>query len=196
MTKEQMKNKEEFLMLLRKYVNRVGLEAFIEWLEGTDFFTAPASTNYHSNYAGGLCEHSLLVYRRMDELNNFYNFLEPFDSIAICGLLHDVCKVAFYKQGTRNVKDENGNWRSKSVWTVDDQYPLGHGEKSCLLIQRYMSLTMDELYAIRWHMGGYDSAVKGGDWSGSRASEQTNLVTLLQVSDMIATSFFERRIEE
>ena len=181
--------------ILERNVSRDGLNELIEWLESTDFFIAPASTKFHSNYAGGLCEHSLLVYRRLVELNDYYNLGESNDSLAVCGLLHDVCKANMYVQGKRNVKDEKGRWYEKKVWEIDEKIPLGHGEKSCILIQGFMFLALGELMAIRWHMAGFDSAVKGGDWSCSRASDKTNLVTLLQVADMISSSFFERTVE-
>ena len=53
--------KEEFLKILRT-IKRDGLEDFIKFLENTDFFTAPASTRFHGDYAGGLVEHSMKVY--------------------------------------------------------------------------------------------------------------------------------------
>lgn len=189
------KNEEEFLRVLRENVNREGLEELIEWLLQTDFFVAPASTKFHSNFVGGLCLHSLYVYHRMVELNDYYQLNYSSDALAVCGLLHDVCKVNMYVQGERNVKDKEGNWYKKPVWEIDEELPLGHGEKSCILIQRFISLAIDELLAIRWHMAGFDSAVKGGDWSASKSNDKTNLVVLLQVADMISTNVFEWRVD-
>ena len=37
-----------------------GSEEFLRWLEGTDFFTAPASTKYHLCTPGGLVLHNRL----------------------------------------------------------------------------------------------------------------------------------------
>ena len=54
--------KEEFLRVARANIDREGLEDLLEWLEQEDFFEAPASTRYHGNYPGGLCQHSLDVY--------------------------------------------------------------------------------------------------------------------------------------
>ena len=195
MTEEQKKNKEKFIKLLRENVGREGVEKVIEWLEWTDFFLAPASSKFHSNFEGGLCLHSLLVYARMKELNDLYKLEIPNDALTICGLLHDVCKANMYVRGSRNVKDEKGKWYAKPTWEIDEKIPLGHGEKSCILIGRFIMLATDELLAIRWHMAGYDSAVKGGDWSASRPSEKCNLVTLLQVADMVSSSFFESKID-
>ena len=90
--------KEEFLKILRT-VKRDGLEDFIKFLESTDFFTAPASTRFHGDYAGGLVEHSMKVYEILvDKVKNSpvpLNISE--DTLKIVALLHDVCKANFYK---------------------------------------------------------------------------------------------------
>ena len=44
-----MTNKERFIELLRS-TKREGIEKLIDFLEKTDFFTAPASTRFHSSY--------------------------------------------------------------------------------------------------------------------------------------------------
>ena len=53
--------KEEFIELLRS-TKREGIENLLNFLEKSDFYTAPASTRFHGNYEGGLVEHSLKVY--------------------------------------------------------------------------------------------------------------------------------------
>ena len=187
-------NKQKFMSICKNKINREGLDRLLDWLDNSDFFTAPASTKFHGNFVGGLCEHSLKVYETLSNLNNTYQASIPEDSIAVAALFHDVCKVNFYKPGLRNVKTDAG-WTTKKVWEIDEAVPLGHGEKSCIILQWYMKLNIPEILAIRWHMGGFDSSVKGGDWSLSRAQTQTPLVTLLQVSDMIASSLLEVTIE-
>lgn len=196
MTEEIMiKNKFEFMEIACSEINRNGLDDFLTWLKGTDFFKAPASTKFHGNYEGGLCEHSLNVYRQLVELNERFDLKIDKEALVICGLFHDVCKADMYVKVPRNVKDADGKWTTKYIWGVEEQIPLGHGEKSCILIQRYMPLATDELLAIRWHMGGFDSASRGGDWSMSRAQEKVKLVTLLQVADMLSSHLLERTEE-
>lgn len=56
-----MTNKERFIELLRS-TKREGIEKLIDFLEKTDFFTAPASTRFHMSCEGGLLQHSLNVY--------------------------------------------------------------------------------------------------------------------------------------
>lgn len=193
MTEEKMlENKMCFLSIARREISRNGLEDFLTWLKSTDFFNAPASTKFHGNYEGGLCEHSLNVYMQLVELNDRYGLEIEREALAVCGLFHDVCKADMYVRVPRNVKNADGKWVIKYVWEVDEEIPLGHGEKSCILIQRYMPLATDELLAIRWHMGGFDSASRGGDWSMSRAQEKVKLVTLLQVADMLSSHLLEK----
>ena len=75
------------------------------------------------------------------------------DTIKIVALLHDICKVNFYKVEYRNAKNELGVWEKVPYYTVEDTIPYGHGEKSVMMITEYMKLTVEEKYAIRWHMG-------------------------------------------
>ena len=145
--------KNEIVSLLKK-VNREGIDKLIEFLHKTDFFTAPASTRFHSNCEGGLAEHSLNVYRELKDLTNGE---WPEETIIIVGLLHDICKVNNYKVEMRNKKNpDTGVWFQEPYYTTEDLMPLGHGEKSVMIIQEFIKLTKEELYSIRWHMGGYE----------------------------------------
>lgn len=191
-----MTNKEEFCQILRTACkDRFDVEKIINLLETkTDFFVAPASTKYHLAVEGGLCKHSLDVYHTLDNLCELYDSSIPKSSIAICGLFHDLCKANFYKKDYRNVKINNA-WTTQSCYTIDDKIPLGHGEKSViLLLQMHIDLTLPEVLAIRWHMGGFDNATKGGDYAQNSALNMTSLVGLLQAADIISASVIERKI--
>ncbi len=145
--------KEEFCALLRS-TNREGIENLIAYLEGeTDFFTAPASTSKHGALYGGLLMHSLEVYRLLE---NFSKPLKdvPAESLIICGLLHDVCKANMYTVRTRNIKNEQGRWEEVEVFTIDEQFPFGHGEKSVYLTAKYIPLSDEEALAIPWTVRG------------------------------------------
>ena len=150
----QESTKHEIISLLNK-VNRDGIDRLIEFLEKTDFFAAPASTKFHSNYEGGLADHSLNVYKELKDLTNGE---WPEETIIVVGLLHDICKVNNYKVEMRNKKNpDTGVWYQEPYYTTDDLMPLGHGEKSVMLISEFIRLTKEELYSIRWHMGGYEA---------------------------------------
>ena len=153
--------KEEFRAIFQEHVVRRGGDQLLEWLENTDFFTAPASTKFHCACEYGLVMHSLNVYKVLRK--KYFEEGDSEESFALCGLLHDICKAQFYKISTRNVKnDETGQWEKRPFYTVEDAFPYGHGEKSVYLIERFVRLKPAEAMAIRWHMGGFDDSVKGG----------------------------------
>ena len=139
--------KEEFINLLKE-TNREGMDKLIEFLESSDFFTAPASTRFHGSIEGGLLGHSMKVYEILKEKVG-----EDSESVRIIALLHDICKTNFYKTDYRNAKNDLGVWEKVPYYTVDDSIPYGHGEKSVMMISEFIKLTPEEKYAIRWHMG-------------------------------------------
>lgn len=184
---------EEFCGIYTSKISREGSAALLEWLKKTDFFRAPASTKYHCAFPGGLVYHSLSVYRTMME-RYFENGKDNEESFAICALLHDVCKAQFYKEGVRNVKnDETGAWEKKSFYMVEDSFPYGHGEKSVFLIERFLRLKTSEAVAIRWHMGGFDEAARGGSFALSGAFEKYPLAVKLHLADMESTYLREEK---
>ena len=158
--------KAEFMKIWTERVQRDYADAMLEWLEReTDFFEAPASTKHHGAHPGGLVEHSLNVYRRLRQitvLETYGTTLAPElaegveETVAILGLLHDVCKVGVYHTETKRRKNQaTGFWEDYQAYVFRDPLPLGHGEKSLYLIQRHMDLEPEEALAIRWHMGAY-----------------------------------------
>lgn len=192
-----MEQKAQFIGIYQQKVTRPGADKFLDWLETTDFFTAPASTRFHLSCPGGLAEHSLHVYNRLQSLYRFEKTRkgkglavltpEEEESIAICSLLHDVCKTHFYDVEMRNRKNEQGVWEKYPFYIIKDQFPYGHGEKSVLLISKYMELKEEELMAIRWHMGGCDESVKGGSHSHGDAFGKYPLALLTHLADMQAS---------
>lgn len=181
--------KEEFLNLLRD-TNREGMDKLIEFLEKTDFFKAPASTKYHGNYEGGLLEHSMKVYEILKEKVNSasieLNYSE--ESLAIIALLHDICKVNFYKVDYRNAKNEFGEWEKVPYYTIEDTIPYGHGEKSVMMLTEYIKLTSEEKYCIRWHMGFTEPKELYGTLG--QAFKKYPLALLVHEADLEATYFF------
>ena len=187
-------NKKEFLDLVKEHIHRDGIDEFINWLSSTDFFEAPASSKFHSAEPGGLCFHSINVFKRLLFLakNEWGEENINTETLAIVSLFHDVCKCCYYKTEMRNVK-ENGEWVQKPYYAVDDPLPYGHGEKSVYIINGYMRLTREEALAINWHMGGFDKRVQGGDQSFSIAYYKYPLCTLTHLADVMATYLDETR---
>ena len=184
-----MTAKEEFIQIYKENITREGSAQLLEWLEKTDFFTAPASTRYHCACENGLVMHSVSVYNTMIE-KHFDEETDSAESFAICALLHDLCKAQFYKVSTRNVKNEDtGRWEKVPYYSVDDRFPFGHGEKSVFLIERFMKLKLDEAMAIRWHMGEF------GDKNSNTISQAYNMYPLavkLHLADLESTFLREK----
>lgn len=172
-----------------------GSAEFLRWLEGTDFFTAPASTKYHLCTPGGLVLHSVHVAEEAAAMCHRYGMHELADSAIMCGLVHDICKVGVYKTTTRRARGEDGVWKTVPAYEYDDALPLGHGEKSLFLAERHgLQLSDEEAAAIRWHMGPYRDrdAVR----EMSEAFQRFPLAAILHNADMAATYIVERGVGE
>ena len=192
-----MTDRERFIEIFKNNIKREGAEALLDYICGpqSDFFTAPASTRYHNNCRGGLVNHSLNVY---DGLRDFLTResvrekygIDPTDeTVAVIALLHDLCKINFYRESTRNVKDENGVWQKVPYFDIDDKLPYGHGEKSVYIITGSMRLSREEAFAIRYHMG-YSDGTDARDVSA--AFQMFPLAYALSCADMEATFFVEQ----
>jgi len=188
----KMDSKAIFIDVLRGS-GRDGIDDLIEYLEAeTDFFTAPASTRHHGAVPGGLVIHSLAVLENLTKLSQTFEFVVHPSSLTITALLHDLCKANYYKASLRNVKNEStGEWEKQPYYLIEDQFPLGHGEKSAILAMQFISLSAEELLAIRWHMGAWDDAAQG--YSGRQclnvALTKNWLVGALHMADTAATYF-------
>ena len=184
--------KERFYEAYQTYINRDGNVEFLDWLEKrTDFFFAPASTRFHGAHAEGLVMHSLNVFELLRKRNEIEQNENP-ESVALVSLLHDVCKTQFYKETTRNVKnDETGQWEKVPYYSIEDRFPFGHGEKSVFLIERFMRLKPVEAIAIRWHMGGFDDNARVGGYTVANAFGKYPLAVKLHLCDLEATYLLE-----
>lgn len=196
-------NIERFEQLLMS-TNRAGMEKLIEFLRKSDFYTAPASTKYHLSCEGGLLQHSLNVYDALtSKVENNPTWQQDFNptSLIITALLHDLCKTYFYVSEVKNRKvykengskmDSNGryDWESYMGYTIEDQFPYGHGEKSVMMIEQFIKLTPEERYAIRWHMGFSEPKE---NWNSlGKTYEKYPLALALSEADLEATYLMEK----
>ncbi|MBR7091420.1 MAG: hydrolase [Clostridia bacterium] len=184
-------NKKMYLQLIKQNIKRPGIEELVDWISKSDFFVAPASTKFHSAVEGGLCDHSLKAYNRYLQLLEMeygkdWQDVISLESATIIALLHDVCKINYYKVEYRNTKVD-GEWVQKPVFVVDDQLPYGHGEKSVYIINGFLRLTREEAMAINWHMGGFDTRVRGGSYSLSDAFYKFPTALIFHTADVMAT---------
>lgn len=197
---------------------RPGMDKLLDFIRKSDFYEAPASSRFHLATKGGLLQHSLNVYDALvgrmemsaDDMEHITyqatvagqkaaEFSR--DSLVISALLHDLCKTHFYKVDYRNQKiykpggskrDAGGayDWERVPFYTIDDHNPYGHGEKSVMMASEFIRLTMEERYAIRWHMGMADCSYN--DVRNFNASaEKYPLVLFLHNADQEASHFME-----
>lgn len=181
------------------YIHRSGSTELLYYLESHGFFEAPASRGHHGAFPGGLAAHSVNVFERLawlaaEEAKKGEAF--DIEKLAIVGLLHDVCKMGAYELTEKWKKDEDGKWQQVECYRYTNDFPIGHGEKSVILIMRFMELTEEEMLAIRWHMGPYDFYAKGGGYDLDNAFKQCKLAVMLHLADMMATHFDEREESE
>lgn len=199
---------------------RTGVEDLVAYIGASDFYTAPASTKFHSSFMGGLLHHSMEVFRNLDkktsgsEYNVWREALVDVgkDTIVIVSLLHDICKTHFYTTELKNKKnydrdvvaaadrwqvkhDSNGDfiWETVPAYAVDDKIPYGHGEKSVMMIENYITLKPIERYAIRWHMGFTEPKELYNTLAA--AIERYPLILALHEADLEASYLTEERSE-
>lgn len=174
------KNYSDYKKFVKAYIERDGVEVFLDWLDKTDAKIAPASTKYNNSYEGGLMQYVLNVfYRLIDILRVEYPNRAVLDAegnptgetvndnpysketVAIVSLMHCVNKINYYKTDYRNVKDENGNWTKVPYYAVRDDIPFFGDKQDDVLgiIDYFFKLSYEEKLAIKFCMGtiGNDS---------------------------------------
>lgn len=173
-------------------------EELAQYLIDNGFFTAPASANHHGNYAGGLFDHSLNVFNRLNTLTKQCGLKwQRQDSPFIVGMFHDLCKIDQYKlvqEPTRCILDPLGcgdpvDIPGKTHYEYNNDILLtGHGEKSIILLSKFLTLTDEEILCIRYHMGAYQT----DEWSQFDAAiRKYPNVLYTHMADMLASKIDE-----
>lgn len=162
MKKELKELKGEIIGLL-KSTKREGIEDLIDYME-EDYFTSPASASKHNSYEGGLMKHSYDVYTLFKEKNERFKLSLEEETIIIASFLHDLCKAGIFKENEK-VKGEDP---TDKPYRMEDGFPIGHGEKSVILAQKYIELSDIEIGLIRWHMMHFDPAWRTYEQQGAK----------------------------
>jgi hypothetical protein len=184
--------KEKILNILHS-IDREGMDKLIDWLENdSDFYTCPSSAKYHSNFEGGNAEHSLNVCELFKEKCERYNINIPINSIYICGIFHDLCKVNFYFKEIGSVK-KNGKWTEEEIWKINDKFPILHGYKSVIMLQNFIRLSEFEILAISHHMGLPEDYVSRMAYNN--AVEKYPAIVLLHSADLESSHILEKTIK-
>ena len=181
--------KGNFCRLLRS-TGRQNVGSVIAELERLGFFDAPASRKDHNSFPGGLLLHAMNVYRVALEIAHDMRCLNPDleisdDSLIIASLLHDICKAPRYLHSIQ----KNGEWE-KSY----EHLPVGHGEKSVIMLLRLgMEMTDEEILAIRWHMGPWQIALHNEEMLEDyrHATLSCPLVSIIESADKLAAQILE-----
>ena len=200
------KNKEEFNELLRS-TQRDGVDDVIADLEDMGFYEAPASAGHHLNVAGGLVQHSintckaaLAVYEGMRAIEPTLSSEVKRESVILASLLHDVCKSDIYFRSVKRRKTRLGTWEDSEGYRISyKNFPMGHGEKSViLLLCSGLALNDDDMLAIRWHMGAF--GLNQNSYEDERCYDTARtlypLVSIIQVADNLAAAIMERKGED
>jgi len=178
--------KQQILSLLRS-TQRPGIENLIKYMEESDFFTAPCSTQYHLCKEGGLAEHSLNVYKRMAD--SWFTTDKTIDtnSIRITALLHDIGKATYRGKPnyTANILKSGKVSDNKPYETNKDRLYIPHEIVSLQIISKFIDLTEEEEYAILWHNALY--VPMGRELNG----KERPLQLLLHFSDLWVSRFEE-----
>jgi len=203
LTEKQIdENYEKFRQLLLT-TTRPGVEDLVLFLDNSDFKTAPASAKYHNNFKGGLCAHSLNVYKNILKLAETFHpdaYENSINTLKIVSLLHDLAKIDFYEVYVQNKKDYNPagkqsdsagrfDWIQVEQYKVKDSmyrsYVCGeHGLNSYMLASKFMTITEEEAACIINHHMSLDNGKPRTDIS--EIMNRYPIATLLCNADMLA----------
>ncbi len=167
---------------------------FMDWLTENKFFTQAASTKYHGNYEGGLFDHSLNTTTTLVNMTRQLGikWARP-ESPYIIGMFHDLCKTDNYNvvvedEGVEYFGCQELKGRVVSFEHNDNCILKGHAEKSIMLLSQFMTLTEEEIFCIRFHMGAYNTS----DWNEfDKAIRKYETVLWTHTADMYASKIIE-----
>lgn len=131
-----VRQREEIYSLLEN-VEKVSTAKLLKYLDSSGFFYRPSSAKAHHNFPCGLAEHSLGVFRIVEEWNkmtpeerkksDMYNLPSRYpwknqkvycdiltekmnyDDMVIAGICHDLCKAKHYYFDGRIIKSHNSD---------------------------------------------------------------------------------------
>lgn len=150
-----MTNKERFETYVRLYVQRDGVDEFLQDLENNYFYNAWASTTYHCNYKGGLVEHTLNVIEYALKLADTFKSKVSKESIVLCACGHDVGKA--YDYYVDNLLKSGKTSGSKPKKINPKLMIKSHAMRSLNIMSKFFDLTESEKVCILSHDGWYEN---------------------------------------
>lgn len=176
------------------------IKHILEWLRGSDFYTAPASTKYHDSCYAGLLSHTLEAYNQLLGLRSVPKFEEvvrdQWWSAVFVILVHDWCKIGRYEQYWKNVRENGGEWQQVPAYRYKEESigRLGHGPQSLIMAMqlcnnKYLTLSFEEMASIRWHMDNWDSSVYDKE-DLHQCDTHIPMVRMVQFADQLAITSY------
>ena len=166
------------------------VEEILDYMYKTDrnlyenFIKAPAASSHHSNYEGGLLDHSKNVAFNLLEWKNKHRDCElTEEDCYIVGVLHDLCKTYLYK------------WNSdKNKYEADKSLYAHHAKLSIEMIQNRLVIKLSTLQRILilLHMSSWSNeedfeALTEEDLKWLYDKKHIQLVQAMNWADMKAT---------
>ena len=179
------RRRKQFIDFMSNGIPSVQAENLANQLNRLGFFEASASISHHGNVPGGLFDHSLCVATCLVNLTERLELKwQRKRSPYIVGMLHDLCKVDNYVKCPAGVDPEHWEYNNAKIIT-------GHGEKSVIMVQQLgITLTGEEIAAIRWHMGAFDDNKQHWNNYGRACTVYPN-VLFTHTADMMAARIFQ-----
>jgi hypothetical protein len=178
--------KKEYSGYLAKIISRPGVKELAAYLEDHGYFTAPASTKYHLCQEGGLLIHSISVLKLALDAREKFLPGYPEETIILCALFHDAHKAtdgfgnaAYFKNNSQTKEQQPYFWNK-------DQLIFSAGQKSLLIISKFVELSREEMQAIAYHDGPYVPS-----WEDIK-NDAYPLTHLLHFADSWSTFVVER----
>lgn len=176
---------QQFKVTMKPCIPDIVDAEVMDYLTESGFFTAPASIHHHGAYSGALFDHSLAVTNSLLSLTKRLELKwQREESPLIVGMFHDLCKVDNYIL-QKEVVGREPFTGTLEKWEYNNATLLpGHGDKSVIMLQRYVGLTEEEMLCIRWHMGAFDDKENWNSYG--RAVTNFPNVLYTHTADMIA----------
>lgn len=187
---------EDTKSIIEKYiglVKREGFDELYDYMIDCGFYDAPASGGFHCSKHGGLAEHTLNVIITAESLARTLFTEKTYDkmleSVIISAFLHDLGKLGDYDKQyyVDNILKSGNQSDSKPFKRNPDLKEIGHAIRSLCIANRFIDLTEDEEFAIRFHDGLYDRT--NYDVQGN----ETPLYIIIHTADLWSSQIIEKK---
>ena len=179
-------SKEKYEELLEKISSRKGVLELSEYLKKHGLFEAPASTKFHLCSEGGLIIHSVSVATLALKMKSVMYPEADDDSVILCSLFHDAHKVTDGFSHKTYIQNNTETAARQPYFWNKEQMNFSGGQKSLLIVSKFVDLTKDEMQAIAYHDGPYVPSWDDIKW------DPYPMTLLIHSADMWSTWVLEK----